>query len=446
LGGIWKVWGVRLCRVSGARGIPPPREATTGSFREVDRAFKVAGAAGTEWRCASPTVGSVAGRLPSPRPPRPLPLPAGSPRDSLPTAAPTEAGADDLHDLGLPFEALPRALVPPRGRSSSREIRAPLRRQEPSASTPGSKLPSARRCDAPHMFRPRGFSPPRRFAPHTAPRACCIPQPARGSSRFRSTGAGPVLPNRSWTDTVADLRSPFPRRWVSHPSKSVLVDSRNRVTAVRCLLAVTGARPTATAAEAATREVGPGEPGAAGPPPAGAGATRWHGPSSRYGEAPIRRERRTPTSPGRAGTGEPMRSTRRPTRRQRRSADERSGRVPGEAACPHGASQVGDTGAPEGAPRAVRRPRPPDHCAARPTRRSVPGGLFETTRAADFRALLRRRVRGVAPPLPADEHPILPWALFPSKVHSRSAPRPVHAGTGQTPRAEARAPAMRTGG
>lgn len=132
----------------------------------------------------------------------------------MPTAAPTETGADDLRDLGLPFEALPRALVPPLGRASSREIRAPLRRHEPSASTPGSKLPSARRCDAPHVFRPRGFSPPRRFAPHTVPRACCIPQPARGSSRFRSTGAGPVLPDRSRTDTVADLRAPSPRRRV----------------------------------------------------------------------------------------------------------------------------------------------------------------------------------------------------------------------------------------
>jgi hypothetical protein len=37
--------------------------------------------------------------------------------------------------------------------------------------------------------------------------------------------------------------SPFPATQGSHPSKSVLVDSRNRVTAVRCLLVVTGAVP-----------------------------------------------------------------------------------------------------------------------------------------------------------------------------------------------------------
>jgi len=140
-----------------------------------------------------------------------------------------------------------------------------------------------------------------------------------GDSRSRSRLARPKSDRHG-----GGPPSPFPATQGSHPSKSVLVDSRNRVSAVRCLLAVTGARPTATAAEAATREVGPGEPGAAGPPPAGAGATRWHGPSSRYGEAPIRRERRTPTSPGRAGIGEPMRGTRGPTRRQRRSADERA--------------------------------------------------------------------------------------------------------------------------
>jgi len=59
---------------------------------------------------------------------------------------------------------------------------------------------------------------------------------------------------------------------------------------------------------------------------------------------------------------------------------------------------------------------------ARPSHRGDSSGPFETTRAANFVALLRRRVRGVASPLPASRHPILPWALFPSKVHSRSAP------------------------
>jgi hypothetical protein len=121
-------------------------------------------------------------------------------------AAPTEAGADDPHDLGLPFEALARALVPPRGRSSSREIRAPLHRHHLRASTPGSKLPSARLCDLSSSFRPRGFAPPRRLAPHTGSRVCCTPQPVRGSPRFRRRRS------RSRPKTVADLRAPSPRR------------------------------------------------------------------------------------------------------------------------------------------------------------------------------------------------------------------------------------------
>jgi len=34
------------------------------------------------------------------------------------------------------------------------------------------------------MFRPRGFSPPRRLAPLVGTRACCIPMPAMGSAAF----------------------------------------------------------------------------------------------------------------------------------------------------------------------------------------------------------------------------------------------------------------------
>jgi hypothetical protein len=68
----------------------------------------------------------------------------------------------------------------------------PLRRHLLCASTPGSKLPSARRCNLSSSFRPRGFSPPRRFPPHTGPRACCIPQPARVRRVSGAIGAGPV--------------------------------------------------------------------------------------------------------------------------------------------------------------------------------------------------------------------------------------------------------------
>jgi hypothetical protein len=181
-------------------------------------------------------------------------------------AAPTEAGADDPHDLGLPFEALARALVPPRGRSSSREIRAPLHRHHLRASTPGSKLPSARLCDLSSSFRPRGFAPPRRLAPHTGSRVCCTPQPVRGSPRFRDVGAGPV--RRRWRTS-----EPLPRGAGSHPSKSVLVDSRSRITAVRCPLAVAGAHPTTPRGRSRTTRGRSRRTGSRGASePAGAGA------------------------------------------------------------------------------------------------------------------------------------------------------------------------------
>jgi hypothetical protein len=37
------------------------------------------------------------------------------------------------------------------------------------------------------MFRPRGFSPPRRLSPRPGPRACCIPLPVLGFAAFPAT-------------------------------------------------------------------------------------------------------------------------------------------------------------------------------------------------------------------------------------------------------------------
>lgn len=53
-----------------------------------------------------------------------------------------------------------------------------------------------------------------------------------------------------------------------------------------------------------------------------------------------------------------------------------------------------------------------------PTRRSKweRGLVGVSSEAADFKALLRRRVRRIAPSLPTVRHSFLPWALFPSKV------------------------------
>jgi hypothetical protein len=73
--------------------------------------------------------------------------------------------------------------------------------------------------------------------------------------------------------------------------------------------------------------------------------------------------------------------------------------------------------------------------------------LSRPCEAADYRALLRRRVRCVVAPLPAPRHPILPWALSLSKVHSPSAPARPNAGAGQAPRGRSRStPATRDRG
>jgi hypothetical protein len=224
-------------------------------------------------------------------------------------------------------------LVPPRGRSSSHEIRMPLRRHLLCASTPGSKLPSARRCNLSSTFRPRGFSPPRRFTPHTGPRACCIPQPAR--VRRVSEAAEPVPSDHGQgrERNGGGPPSPLPATRVHTLRRVFLVDSRCRITAVRCHLVVTGAHPIVTAAEAAAR-VGPGEPGAAGSKTRPKPNQRPAGMGRRlvYDEAPIRRERRTPTSPGHVDTGEPATSMRgplpptAPKRRLQRAVESRARR------------------------------------------------------------------------------------------------------------------------
>jgi hypothetical protein len=68
------------------------------------------------------------------------------------------------------------------------------------ASSHRPKPASFQRRQTLNMFRPRGFSPPRRFAPPTASRACCIPLPT-----LRFTG----LPKRG--AHACDASSLFPR-------------------------------------------------------------------------------------------------------------------------------------------------------------------------------------------------------------------------------------------
>ena len=281
----------------------------------------------------------------------------------------------------------------------------PLRRHGPRASTPGSKLPSARRCQAPDAFRPRGFSPPRRFAPHTGPRVCCAPQPVRGSSRFDRGGAGPV--RRRWRTSVRS-----PRDAGSHPSKSFprrqpvphhwgpLPSCRYRHGPV-------------TAPAEADAGADPGEPGAAGPPrpdrPRGDDrAARLAGTCHRldYAEAPIRPKADLHFTVARCGTGEPMPWRADHPRRRRRS----------DAIAMGGRSRMERHAQP--APEArLRGRRPKAPSPSRPTAETAddPGTLEppkrrertfrEQCEAADYRALLRRRVRCVSGTIAGTETP-----------------------------------------
>ena len=65
-------------------------------------------------------------------------------------------------------------------------------------------------------FRPRGLSPPRRLAPRSGSRACCIPEPAMGSAAFRSPG---VLPRHRSVDCCGSGwdRPTRSSRRASHP-------------------------------------------------------------------------------------------------------------------------------------------------------------------------------------------------------------------------------------
>jgi len=77
------------------------------------------------------------------------------------------------------------------------------------------------------VFRPRGFAPPRRFAPLDGSRACCIPQPVVG---FVAFPCGPVCRPHGPKTARAAPASPFPRR-LSYPPKDSPRPQPYRVTA-----------------------------------------------------------------------------------------------------------------------------------------------------------------------------------------------------------------------
>jgi hypothetical protein len=99
------------------------------------------------------------------------------------------------------------------------------------------KPPSDRRCHPPVAFRPRGFTPPRRFAPRNELRVCCTPLPAKGSPRFVSAASHVARGRQEVVGTVPATRfTPFEE----FPSSAAVPHHCGR-----CLLGVTAHRSTA---------------------------------------------------------------------------------------------------------------------------------------------------------------------------------------------------------
>jgi hypothetical protein len=95
--------------------------------------------------------------------------------------------------------------------------------------------PQARRCHPPDTFRPRGFSPPRRFTPRERSRVYCTPLPIRDSPRF-------VRPARDRTRRRARWRWQSPRRG-SYPPKTFPRRQPHRITAAVAILSLPPTRP-----------------------------------------------------------------------------------------------------------------------------------------------------------------------------------------------------------
>lgn len=159
-------------------------------------------------RCFSLTDHLVAGRWPSPLPPRPCLLPGGPSRSSQVVCA-TSIGGDFGDTTSCDFALLqsPHAEPDRSPGPSSLGIRllSPLHRHHAPASTPGCAEAPLRPIVAtrPVPFRPRGFSPPRRLAPLARSWVCCAPLPVLGFDAFQTARSAVHLPKQvTWTQAA----------------------------------------------------------------------------------------------------------------------------------------------------------------------------------------------------------------------------------------------------
>jgi hypothetical protein len=151
----------------------------------------------------------VTGRWPFPFPPRPCLLPGGPSGSSARSATLGSTRASCPLASGSPPELLSRAdrLSPVSSPGIRRDERSrdsspvpPLHRHGLDASTPTR---CRHRASDPSgqlgfLFRPRGFSPPRRFPPRRNVRACCIPLPILGFTAFPAFDRH-LLPKLPWS-------------------------------------------------------------------------------------------------------------------------------------------------------------------------------------------------------------------------------------------------------
>jgi len=187
--------------------------------------MRLAGARGP-WRRAHLAMdtdrpcGSRSGSLVSPLPPRPSAVASRVPEVfRFPSALSMRTSSPSLLFRALPFALVFRPSLLGSVHTSQHArcemCLSPLHRRARSASTPGMAACHPFGLEGSTfevLFRPRGFSPPRRFPPLLESRACCIPLPILGFSAFPSCSPG-RRPGRS---------SAFPRCRIRTPRRNPL--------------------------------------------------------------------------------------------------------------------------------------------------------------------------------------------------------------------------------